>query len=329
MKTLLLLFLPVLASWCSGPKAEDKSAFADNVKTENTIRSDSNSEKAFKKIRLHFKTPGQYYDKIEFWDESSRQLIKIVDLEQLNPFNNLPYKEIGISYGSKKYDLRGVKKNKLSKSIGDWHTSESIADKTPVAADGQILVFDGTTMEHFTVAAYNLYLTNKNNQVIAIIGEYFVFNDHGEVVSRIKNNQAGSAPIVTQDGKYLAVKYGGTYGECGSGHLPEGLLFFDLESNQKILNYQRNEYWNNEISLGEAYNKILAADYIGGTVHPNRYWVFDLDSCKVYYTEIYGKKPENRPVWQKDGAIYTQEGSRRKFFFHKDFKIENLKIENK
>jgi hypothetical protein len=319
-------------------KAEDKSAFSDNVKTENTIRSDSNSEKAFKKIRLHFKTPGQYYDKIEFWDESSRQLIKIVDLEQLNPFNNLPYKETGISYGSKKYDLRDVKKNKLSKSIGDWHTPESIADKTPVAADGQILVFDGTTMEHFTVAAYNLYLTNKNNQVIAIIGEYFVFNDHGEVVSRIKNNQAGSAPIVTQDGKYLAVKYGGTYGECGSGHLPEGLMFFDLITKENIyIDSLGKDSWVYYFPIN---NYIVSIEQIGvGENSKELYSIYHIYEGKKY-TRIFDLHKLGRPgvvtkedyeqdgvfysIYEKDGKSYSHGTLRTKAYFVSDFQITHL-----
>lgn len=320
MKKLLLTFFAIAVSViyvaAQGGRSESGS-----------ISNSHGKEQKFQKIRPHFKVPGQYYDRIEFWSEQTGQLIKSVDLEKMHPFNSLPFPSIDGPYGSKQYDLSKADMAELHDKIGIWTVPESIADPVPVYADGQIMVFDGPTMEHFTVAAYNLYLSNRYRQIVAILGVFYIFNDQGEIVSEIKTSRGGSTPVVTQDGKYLAVKYGGAYGECGSGPLPEGVLFFESKSSQIILDFRGDDSWSYGLSIGEAYNRVLGAVYIGGNVQPNRHWVFDMDREKLYYVELFEKKKENRPVWTNDGAIFTKHGVRREFLFEQDFKITTLEIE--
>lgn len=282
--------------------------------------------------------PGQYYDKIEFWDEATQQLIKTVDLEEMNPFNALPFKVIGNSYGANRYDLSDIDRAELERFIDISDVPETIADQTPVVADGQIMVFDGPTMENFTVAAYNLYLTNRYGQVIIIMCEYHVFNDQGEVVSVIKSNRGGASPIVTQDGQYLAVKYGGAYDACGSKGLEEGLLFFDVESGKVI--YEDSLSHGRWIYYFPILNYIVSIEKTGGGMNGKQHFsIYKLEE-RVKYYRVFDYRLLGRPgvvvkddyeedgvfysLYEIDGKRYEHGAVRRRAYFDEDFKITNF-----
>lgn len=351
MKVLALICIGILAVFCSGLERNksdkqgqvknkgETSAFDISKNFSPESSSEEKHQNPFKKIRPHFKTPGQYHDKIEFWDEESRELIKTIDLEILNPFNNLPFSVIGRSYGSQQYDLNGVDIAQLEQHIGALDVPEPTADRTPTHSDGQILVFNGSTMGHFTVVAFNLYLRNDHREVIAIISDYFVINDKGDITSQFRSNKGGSKAVVTQDGKYVAVHYGGQYGE--DEYLPEGLLFYQAKGGEII--------FTDTLSRGTWAYYFPIHDYIvsieqfgGGKNLKERYSFYKIKEGKKY-SRMFDYKSLGRPgvvtpedyevdgvyysIYELNGKKYSHGVLREKALFAKDFQVDNLKTE--
>lgn len=347
MKALIIASICLLALWCGkteglkktstvGGQPEILSGCDISKDVSQGSRSEEKQQNPFKKIRLHFKTPGQFYDKIEFWDEESQALIKTIDLETLNPFNRLPFETIGESYGAKQYDLREIDPAQLEQQIGNWDVPGSIADKTPLSANGQILVFDGPTMEHFTVVAFNLYLTNSHQQVIAIMADYLVINDTGDITFQFRSNKGGSMPVVTQDGKYVAVHYGGQFGD--DEYLPEGLLFYQAKGGEII--------FTDTLSSGTwayyfpIHDYIVSIEQFGGGMNlKERYSFYKIKDGKKY-SRMFDYKSLGRPgvvtpedyevdgvyysIYELNGKKYSHGVLREKALFAKDFQVDNL-----
>lgn len=82
--------------------------------------------------------------------------------------------------------MKAWNSQELEKYIGKWEVPSTIKDQIPVAADGQLLAFDGLTMKEYTVVAYQLFLTNRLRQVIAMIADYFIFNNDGEITTQFR-----------------------------------------------------------------------------------------------------------------------------------------------
>ncbi len=294
-----------------------------NVPPQNT---------AFKKIRVHFKGEGQYYNRIEFWKRGVERPVKTVDLEALHSFNDLPFKKTGRAYGSDQYNLTGVKESELEKYIGKWEVPSTIQDQIPVAADGQLLAFDGLTMREYTVVAYQLYLTNRLRQVIAMIADYFIFNSDGEITAQFRTNSAGLTPIVTQDGKYVAVKYGGQYGEDGGGYLPEGIKIYEAKEGSLVADYPLERGGGNFFYFPiHDYIVVLNTQGTKKSGQTTEFVIFSIDEKKVYKR---GFPIQRRPgiIIEDDfGPNYVQyylddlRQSPAKAFFKKDFEITGLK----
>lgn len=356
MKILVMITLGLIAATlCSEPLHDEASKQKQiNGKTEalpseysdaasSGLAEKENLQDPFKKIRPHFKSPGQYYDKIEFWDEESQQLIKTIDLETLNPFNHLPFKTTGEQSGVKMYDLSGIDQTELKRHIGDWDVQESISDKIPSGADGKVLVFNGSTMEHFTVVAFNLYLTNRYGQVIAVIADYWVINDKGEVTSRFNSNKGGSKPVVTQDGKYIAIHYGGMYGESDKEYFREGLFFYEAEAGELVYSDTvSKEAWSYYFPI---HDYIVSIERFGGGKNIKYLFSFYKIEEGKKYSRMFDRKSLGRPgvvvpedyemdgvyysIYELDGIRYPHGALRKRLFFEKDFQIDNLKLERR
>ncbi|MCB9041634.1 MAG: hypothetical protein H6557_33895 [Lewinellaceae bacterium] len=342
MKTAIIGLFALLVMW-AGMKAWSSQELENNHSEVifSVDRTDTLPDKvknvppqntAFKKIRVHFKGEGQYYDRIEFWKRGVERPVKTVGLEVLHPFNGLPFKKTGRAYGSDQYDLTGVKKSELEKHIGKWEVPSTIEDQIPVAADGQLLAFDGLTMKEYTVVAYQLFLTNRLRQVIAIIADYFIFNSSGEITAQFRTNSAGLTPIVTQDGKYVAVKYGGEYGEDGDGYLPEGIKVYDAKKGGQVADYPLKRGVGNFFYF-PIHDYIVAVDTKPSIEfgHIAKFHIVDIDNKKVYEKPFPIRRQPGLIIEADFGADYVQyylddkRKSPAKAFFEKDFKITELK----
>lgn len=338
----MVLALPALAKSCGGALKEaspseltlasDESVaqlkpFPDTIPQNRPVQDTS-----FKKIRVHFKPNGQYHDRIEFWQEGQEQPVEIVDLETFHPFNGLPFKIIGRAYGSDQYDLSGVSQSEMERHFGKWEVPPSITDTTVIGADGQLQVGSDPTMKEYTVVTYQLYLTNRYREVLAIIADYIVFNCKGDITGRFRTNTAGSPPVVTQDGKYVAVKYGGFYGEEGGEYLPEGIKIYNAQSGEIVIDYPIEPIWGN-FFLFPAQNYVVLADSWRGK---EKKFMVNLRIIDVEAWKIYKKTfpMQRQPNWLNDTdygpdyVIYYLDDQRQlpaKAFFEKDFNIVDLK----
>lgn len=181
----------------------------------------------FLKIRNRVSPDGRRYTGLEFWDERTGELIAYVDRDSLNPFARLPFPSAEQSgyFGTTEYDLREVDREVLIRTLGRWDTPAYIYDSVVTTASTMAKSVNKPTAQHYAVMTFQLYLTNSRGQVIAIIDKYYVFNDRGQITAIVDNNRGGyPGAIVSQDGQWLAVKYGGEFDEDHA--LPEGLLFF-------------------------------------------------------------------------------------------------------
>jgi hypothetical protein len=181
----------------------------------------------FLKIRNRAHPRTSEFIGLEFWDERTSELIAYVDRDSLNPFARLPFPSAEQSgyFGTTEYDLREVSREVLIRTLGSWDTPEYIYDSVVTTASTMAICVNKHTAQHYAVMTFQLYLTNSRGQVIAIIDKYYVFNDRGQITAIVDNNRGGyPGAIVSQDGRWLAVKYGGEFDEDHA--LPEGLLFF-------------------------------------------------------------------------------------------------------
>ncbi len=242
MKTLwiLLVMMPIATNACAdGPAPVEKPAEHRNydffvlpriVDASSSTAEADTMPVAFLKIRNRAHPRTSEYIGLEFWDERTGELLAYVDRDSLNPFARLPFPSRSQSgyFGTTEYDLRGVSREVLVRTLGVWDTPEYLYDTMVAAASTMAICVNKSTAQHFAVMTFQLYLTNSRGQVIAIIDKYYVFNDRGDITAIVDNNRGGyPGAIVSQDGRWLAVKYGGEFDEDHA--LPEGLLFFSTE----------------------------------------------------------------------------------------------------
>lgn len=294
---------------------------------------------AFLKIRNSVSADGRKYTGLEFWDERTGEFIAYVDRDSLNPFARLPFpsaKESGY-FGTTEYDLRGVSREVLVRTLGAWDTPEYLYDTVVTAASTMAKSVNKSTAQHFAVMTFQLYLTNSGGQVIAIIDKYYVFNDRGDITAIVDNNRGGyPGAIVSQDGHWLAVKYGGEFDEDHA--LPEGLLFFSTEDG-------RLKYCDTITGIPN-FTYFPIQDYLvciepprwGG---PNQgiYTVYFLDKqtkySKLFDTERIGMPQSISEAYFHENGIYYRiwdpfnrleesEKPLRKALFEKDFEKSKL-----
>jgi hypothetical protein len=237
MKGLILIMLVWLSLWCAGLKTGGGAGRVVSEFAVHQIMDDpiplagpDTLPVAFLKIRNRAHPRTSEYIGLEFWDERTGELITYVDRDSLNPFARLPFPSLTQSgyFGTTEYDLRGVSREALVHTLGGWDAPDYIYDTVVTAASTMAKSVNKSTAQHFAVMTFQLYLTNSRGQVIAIIDKYYVFNDRGEITAIVDNNRGGyPGAIVSQDGRWLAVKYGGEFDE--DHVLPEGLLFFNTE----------------------------------------------------------------------------------------------------
>lgn len=88
---------------------------------------------------------------------------------------------------------------------------------------------------------YSVYAVNVDNQVIGNRGCIYVFDSLGNIAREFLNLDIapyGYKMALTEDGRYLAISYGGQYDEDDEGFITPGFQVYDVVSGAKIFDVE-------------------------------------------------------------------------------------------
>lgn len=264
-------------------------------------------------IRYRLAKGDHYFEAVEFYQND--QLVKEINLESINPFNQLDFPVVDTSYGAKTYDLRGVPKEKLEEVLGPL-PGENLSIK---GAFGQVMVDNEPIMRCVsTVVSFNLWLSGDDGQIPIVLAEYWVVDSIGQIVNKIRTWNGGSEAKITRDGKYIAVSYGGPQGEPGPSDPKTGVAIYDVSSGEKVIDFPAVMTY----SMGATIEEIIL---LLSTGSGSEYIVIDPEIKKAYRAFIPPNFPESMPYYKKGGAEFTWNGVRKFWKYAEDF--EPVKIE--
>jgi hypothetical protein len=159
---------------------------------------------------------------------------------------------------------------------------------------------------------------------------------YANFITRIHKNDpmdgAATPPVVTQDGKWMAVRYGEEYADYS---LPTGLIFFNLETKQAV--YQDtitpNKGW--WIGYFPIHDYIVSVNDYGSSFN-NMYSIYKLNQGKKY-TRLFDETTGSPGVvilenYDESGVSYpalrhsnTDNAEKKRADFERDFDSANLR----
>lgn len=281
----------------------------ENIKEKKDVRKVRGKSD---KVKKYFSQEGQFYHKIDFINKKDdSEIVKSINLIKINPFNKLRFKKTGESYGTNTYDL---KDSKIKTFLREWGIDDFSKYNDISSMDGQILVYNSLSNDNNTLVTFQSYLSNNENDVVLILAENILYNNLGGIIGKLRINKGGANPVITDDGKYLAIKYGGQYGGCHSNPLEEGVDIYDFESGEIVSNI--NTANMGDVSIGQFLDYIILASQSGDN---RKYWTIFPEIKKKYFIEISGRHIDNIPKWNEKGAFFLNKGTSRQHDFTSDF----------
>jgi hypothetical protein len=178
--------------------------------------------------------PGLSFTKLEYYDTLSHALLKTVDLEALSPYYNGQYP--GIKFGNFDWDYMILPEEPDSNCV---FAKLSPPQYYSTYNDIRLLSDAG----HYLVGNYLIgYYRDEGAAVYVVSWEstVIILNPQGEEVLRINPDYSFYAALVTADGRYLCVSYGGRQGDAGDSPFGPCAAYFDLydmHEDKRLMHY--------------------------------------------------------------------------------------------
>jgi|GEM_PF-692429 len=186
---------------------------------------------------LVFEDPWPYsglpIKKLEYYDTLSHVLLKIVDLEALSPYYNGQYPGVTVGGIDVEYMI-----------LPDEPDSNCVFPRLPppqyYSTYNSIRLLSDAG--YYLVGNYLVGYKNEDGLTYVVSWEstVIVLNPQGEEVLRIKPNYTFYATLVTADGRYFCVSYGGRqYAYEGSPFQPCAAYFdiYDMNDGKRLMHY--------------------------------------------------------------------------------------------
>ncbi len=177
--------------------------------------------------------PGLIFTKLEYYDTLSHALLKTVNLEALSPYYNGQYP--GIEVGDFDWDYM---------ILPEEPDSNCVFSKLPPPQyystynDIRLLSDAG----YYMVGNYLIGYRKEDGLTYVVSWEstVIILNPQGEEVLRIKTDYSLQRALVTADGRYLCVSYGGRQGDISDSPFDPCAAFFDIydmEEDKRLMHY--------------------------------------------------------------------------------------------
>ncbi|MDX2135628.1 MAG: hypothetical protein SFV52_12600 [Saprospiraceae bacterium] len=177
--------------------------------------------------------PGLPYKKIEYYDTATHVLLKTVDLEALSPYYNGQYPGVTVDGIDIEYMI-----------LPEEPDSNCVFSKLPPPQyystynDIRLLSDAG----YYKVGNYLIGYRKENTFTYVVSWEstVIILNPQGEEVLRINPDYTFYAALVTADGRYLCVSYGGRQQQSDSSPFDPCAAYFDLydmQEDKRLMHY--------------------------------------------------------------------------------------------
>jgi len=218
-----------------------------------------------------------------------------IDLREINPYNNLSDQ---IDYVSKDsfdfwYDLGNESDFNKTQILKNIRINEDAHRENLKYLKAFVKTPEVEIKNDKAFVGYHISYYSSDEDILGTQGVVMVFNDNGEIVTKIEDLNDGVYEIrVSEDGKYLLQKYGINYGEDGSGQLRRGFKFYSAESGKKLYEFPlgKDEFitW---FDFFPNSNYLFNFSREEGDIH--EYYMLDFLNKKVYLKSLNRKKFSN------------------------------------
>ena len=176
------------------------------------------------------------WEEIVFYDIATGRQTKTFDISQNNPYGNLPFPFV-VKNKEKVYDLSKLPKESYNLFLSDKYVSNEDIKSDSVLVDKILnwaeLSYENAT-ENFIVVSYNL-AAYKNNFPVSFKSSLNILDNKGNSVKSLKNlNTETRFPVITQNGKFLLLNYGGELDCSNNELLPRTFKIIDIDSGETI-----------------------------------------------------------------------------------------------
>jgi hypothetical protein len=331
--------------WPIQPEIEKATAISEGTTTSSQEKkaAPSESDPPFKHIRVVHPSVqydanrgGWQYDTLLFVQRGTERVLNTIPVRSLDPFGQIMNETVEKDslMPPRFYEISEPSRAMLRSYIEQQGWAGEISTHRVDMIRWEPVLFAGLSVTDYVAVGFHLYLLDEQGVIFAILAEYRVLNKKGEVTASVSNKQGGMPPIVSQDGKWLAVRYGEEYEDYV---LPMGMIFFDLQQATAVYRDTTQHGW--WCGYYPVRDYIVNIENIGSGSLNNVFTIYKLEEGKKYTRRF----DENAGVpgvaifeeYQEDGVYYpisryrkesVVDGKRiRKWAsFADDFEVSNL-----
>ena len=277
---------------------------------------------------------GWQYRTLLLLEEATERVVSTVSIKSLDPFGVI----MNSTVPSEK--LRPPEFYQISESsriaLRAYLQNAGWESKIPVDKVQLIrwepLLYDINSITDYIAVGFQLYLMDEHNVIFAEIAEYKVLDRKGNITAELRSDLGGAPPIVTQDGKWMAVRYGEEYADYS---LSTGLIFFNLETKQAVYQDTITPNKGGWIGYFPIHDYIVSVNDYGSSFN-NMYSIYKLNEGRKYtrlFDETTGAPGavifEN---YDESGVFYPalrhssrNNAEKKRADFERDFDSANLK----
>ena len=218
--------------------------------------------------------------KIDFFNDK-RNLVNSFEIQRNNPFNHKDYplisKEQYINYSAAGVGIDYEKEPlyDFKKDVNEYYTNTNIW----INENG------------YSVINYNLQPIDKQGRLIGWLCDLILLNPKGERISEFENIQLDiNNALITSDGKYLSIRYGGNDTENYKRLRNDGIRIYNI-ANDKII-------YENKLPKAKSYSGPSEIDTSFITFGITDHELYDRDDSNYYHKEFYDI--QNRVKYYRD-----------------------------
>lgn len=220
------------------------------------------------------------YTSVQFVEKVSKTVVSEFDIDNNNPYTKkFPLLKKGKN-NHYLYDLSKININNLEIDQSEYVYKPDL-NLIKFGSCGLLIFIN----DNYSVFNYTLkYLNATKEEVIAYSSYLYIYNSRGMLVKQIENSsEVMGRPVITENGKYLAYRFGGFLAGSGYTLAKAGYRIIDIEKDKTIIDLNLSDHYKNATPIAE--NNLIIIR-LNGTNY--KYLVYDFDKKRIY-SRIYNE----------------------------------------
>jgi len=270
-------------------------------------------------IKYKFSSTNNYVDMIEFLDESG-SVTKRFDLVKHNPFNQLGYRVIKKSETNNNvYDLSGYTLNQIVPDRSNYDNDPGNVELGE--ATSFFNVYEG---KDYTAILYAFGAYLLPSKTVGYNATVLVFDKTGNQIGKIESINVGvRSPVLTDNGKYLALTYGGPYDASFQYLVKQGFKIYEVTTGKTIIDKKPNNCGVLGPPATQHNMMVFACHKKGG----HQMYICDINK-RMLYSKFYTieQLSKRRGISEKGDGVYFQDEKQNVTidFFEQNFDKERF-----